>query len=333
MPSASSDVDYEVRGKQISYFTIDGMSERLGAALQIPLAVIKNGSGRTLYLNGGTHGDEVEGPIVLNEICRTLNAEDISGRLIITPMLNLPAVLVGTRLSPIDGLDLNRSFPGRADGSATMAIADYVCREILPRADAVLDLHAGGLNLSVVPSVMMHPLADRDLMTRTFDAVRAFAAPASVVAEEADREAMLDSVVERSGKVFICAELGGGGGVTPETLEIARTGVRNLLKHFDMISGDFVPSTWQGRQHDWILEVPDEDWYVHAARTGLYEPIATLAQKMEAGDVVGRLHPMTSGDGEPVSVIAPRRGFLYCQRVSGLANAGDVTAIVARPLR
>ena len=68
-------------------------------SIMIPISVIKNGDGPTALLTGGNHGDEYEGPVALQELAVTLNAEDVSGRLIIVPAFNFPAFQAGTRTS------------------------------------------------------------------------------------------------------------------------------------------------------------------------------------------------------------------------------------------
>jgi predicted deacylase len=93
---------------------------------------------------GGNHGDEYEGPVALLNLARELEPESVSGRIVIIPALNYPAVEAGTRLSPIDGRNMNRTFPGRWDGSVTEMIAHFVQNEILPGVDAVIDMHSGG---------------------------------------------------------------------------------------------------------------------------------------------------------------------------------------------
>ncbi|HID66838.1 MAG TPA: N-alpha-acetyl diaminobutyric acid deacetylase DoeB, partial [Roseibacterium sp.] len=65
-------------------------------SIMIPISVIKNGDGPTALLTGGNHGDEYEGPVALQELAVTLNAEDVSGRLIIVPAFNFPAFQAGT---------------------------------------------------------------------------------------------------------------------------------------------------------------------------------------------------------------------------------------------
>jgi hypothetical protein len=125
--------------------------------------------------------------------------------------LNLPVSLAGQRLPPIDGKDLNRVLPGDPRGTMTYIIADYVQRELLPLCDAVVDLHSGGYSLRFVPYISMHYLEDPLLTDRTFTALQAFGAPVALIISEISGEGLLDYEVERMGKVFLCAELGGGG--------------------------------------------------------------------------------------------------------------------------
>jgi len=111
-------------------------------SIMIPVAVVKRGDGPTALLTGGNHGDEYEGPIALFDLARRLRDEDVSGRVIIVPAMNYPAFRAATRTSPIDKGNLNRSFPGRPDGTPTEKIADYFERTLLPMADVVLDFHS-----------------------------------------------------------------------------------------------------------------------------------------------------------------------------------------------
>ncbi|HYZ61856.1 MAG TPA: succinylglutamate desuccinylase/aspartoacylase family protein, partial [Acetobacteraceae bacterium] len=148
-------------------------------SVMIPVAVIKRGGGPTALLTGGNHGDEYEGPVALFELARTLGATDVTGRVIIVPGMNYPAFRAGTRTSPIDKGNLNRTFPGRPDGTVTEKIADYFTRELLPLADFVLDFHSGGRTLDFLPYAAAHVLPDAAQERRCFAAVAAFAAPYS----------------------------------------------------------------------------------------------------------------------------------------------------------
>src|SRR5437773_2201322 len=86
------------------------------ANLLVPITVVANGKGRTALVTAGNHGDEYPGQIAILRLMRELRPEQVRGRIILVPMLNLPACKVSTRLSPLDGKNFNRSFPGKADG-------------------------------------------------------------------------------------------------------------------------------------------------------------------------------------------------------------------------
>ncbi|MGO7465109.1 succinylglutamate desuccinylase/aspartoacylase family protein, partial [Rhizobium ruizarguesonis] len=85
----------------------------------VPITLIRKGKGPTALLTGGNHGDEYEGPIELFDLARKLKAEEVKGTVIIVPVMNYPAFQEGTRTSPIERGNMNRSFPGRPDGTVT----------------------------------------------------------------------------------------------------------------------------------------------------------------------------------------------------------------------
>ena len=94
----STSIDFERDGKQTGFVNLPlSVHDDAWGVVAIPLTVIKNGRGPTVILEGGNHGDEYEGPIALGEIIRDLDPATISGRLIIVPAINLPAVVAGSR--------------------------------------------------------------------------------------------------------------------------------------------------------------------------------------------------------------------------------------------
>ena len=151
-------VDLDRPGKQLGFVMIPhSPHDDAWGVTRLPLAVISHGSGPKVIMEGGNHGDEYEGPIVITELIRELDPGEIQGRLILMPAINAPAVIAGQRTSPIDTLNLNRSFPGDPHGSMTQQIAAFMADEIYPRGDAFLDLHSGGSSLDLLPSAIIEP--------------------------------------------------------------------------------------------------------------------------------------------------------------------------------
>src|ERR1700754_5095522 len=108
--TAFTDVDFDRPGRQIGFFHIpQSPDDDAWGTVRIPLAVIANGTGPTVILEGGNHGDEYEGPIVIGEIARDLDPAEIQGRLILMPSNNVHAAVAARRTSPVDGLNYNRT--------------------------------------------------------------------------------------------------------------------------------------------------------------------------------------------------------------------------------
>lgn len=292
-------------------------------SVMIPITVVKRGDGPTALLTGANHGDEYEGPVALFDLARTLAATDVEGRVIIVPGMNHPAFKVGTRTSPIDKGNLNRSFPGRPDGTVTEKIADYFTRHLLPLADLVLDFHSGGRTLDFLPYAAAHALPDETQERRCFDAVAAFAAPYSMRMIEIDAVGMYDTAAEEAGKVFVTTELRGGGTATAESVRIAKRGVRNVLKHAGILKGaaETVPSRW--------LNMPSGDCFGFAEEDGLVEPVKDLGDPVARGEVVARIHPVTHTGRTPFEHRAAMDGVLAGRHHPGLVKVGDCLAVVA----
>ncbi len=292
-------------------------------SVMIPIAVVRNGDGPTALLTGGNHGDEYEGPIALFDLARTLSAEAVTGRVIIVPAMNYPAFRAGTRTSPIDRGNLNRSFPGRPDGTVTEKIADYFTRVLLPLADVVLDLHSGGRTLDFLPFAAAHILPDKAQEARCFAAVAAFGAPWSMRLLEIDAAGMYDTTAEAQGKVFVTTELGGGGTARAETVAIARRGVRNLLRHAGLLAGAVEPAATR------LLDMPSGDCFLFAEEGGLIEPCVDLGAPVRRGDPVARIHAIGRTGTPVVEHRAAIDGLLAARHFPGLVQAGDCVAVVA----
>jgi len=292
-------------------------------SVMIPIAIARNGKGPTALLTGGNHGDEYEGPLALFELACTLRQEDVNGTVIIVPAMNYPAFRAATRTSPIDKGNLNRSFPGRPDGTVTEKIADYFQRELLPRADLVLDFHSGGKTLDFLPYCAAHTLPDAALSQKAFAAVEAFSAPWSVKMLEIDAVGMYDTAAEAMGKVFVTTELGGGGTATAASVRIARRGVANVLKHAGILAGavDRQPTRW--------LDMPSGKCFAFAEEDGLIETMADLGGQVKEGDVVARIHQIGRTGTAPQEIKAKMSGILTARHFPGLVKSGDCASVIA----
>lgn len=331
MPSrVSCTIDFGADGKHFGLMTVPhSRNESAWGSIQIPIICARNGSGPTLLFTAGLHGDEYEGPIALMKLARDLDPGALQGRVIITPTLNLPAIRAATRLSPIDGRNMNRVFPGNRDGTVTEVIAHYVHTELLPMADAVVDIHSGGKTLDFVPSAVMHYLDDSMLMDRTLAAVKAFGAPVGLILRELDNQGMLDTAVEDMRKLFISTELGGSGTSTARSITIAERGLKNLLRHFRLVEGKVETPEAAGHPPTRMMQTPDGDCFTLVKHAGILEMTVDLGAAVEEGQLLGRIHDYEEPAQPPVPYYARKSGMLLSRHAPGLIQRGDCMAVIA----
>ena len=292
-------------------------------SVMTPICVIRNGDGPTALLTGANHGDEYEGPIALQNLAHNLDLNKIQGRVIIIPAFNYPAFCAAKRTSPIDGGNMNRTFPGRPDGSVTEKIADYFQRTLIPMADFVLDIHAGGKTLDFLPFAAVHALEDKQQQQSCVAAMQAFNAPYSMMLLEIDNVGMYDTAVEEQGKVFVSTELGGGGTATLNTINIAKKGVKNFLIYSGILQGKLEIET------SISLDMPDNDCFVFSEHEGLVESCIELGVSVKKGDVIARIWPKDRTGVDPIDYHANRSGILAGRHFPGLIKSGDFLAAIA----
>ena len=331
-PIATS-IDYEKDGKQVSYLGVPiSTDESAYGTITLPITVIKHGTGPTVLISGGIHGDEYEGQVAIRNLARKLNQSDVQGRIIMTPSLNLPAALVGNRCSPIDGLNLNRVFPGDPNGSITMKIAHYISSVLLPLCDAQLDLHSGGTTLDFIPFVQMIRMQDKSLHNRSFEALKVCGPPVSLVTTELDSTGNIAPVCEEMGIVYIGSEMGGGGSVSKTNVGYAETAALNFLRHFGVIEGPIVTPEEQGRPASRLMTFTDVSSYVMAPDSGLFEPFFELGDECRTGHPIGQVHYLEHSEKLPWVVEATCDGILLSKRPPGMVKRGDNIAIIAQDL-
>lgn len=318
------EVDYGRDGKQTGYIRLfHSTHDSAYGFLPIPIVVVKNGEGPTALFTSGNHGDEYEGQVALTNLIKFLEPGMIRGRVIIMPMANYPAALIGRRVSPIDDLNMNRIFPGDPDGTVTRQIAHYIDSELIPLADLVIDLHSGGSSLNYIPTALAKQSADPVLYQKQLAALRAFGAPYTYIqggAQGQGGDQTLGSGADRRGKIALGTELGGAGAVNPSGLAIAERGLRNLLVHLGIL----------GREH-WVeppvatrfLDVRGPEMYVYAPENGVFEPLVELGDTVAPGTPAARIHMPETPWLPPVEIAFKAAGIVMCKRIPARTKRGD----------
>jgi predicted deacylase len=316
-----SDIDFDEHGKHTGFLRLPHSVHRSAyGRILIPIVMINNGDGPTTLLMAGNHGDEYEAQIALSKLCRELEIDDIQGRLIIMPMANFPAAQAGTRTSPIDGGNLNRTFPGDPMGTPTQMIAHYIEEVLFPMCDYVFDFHSGGSSL-YYPATLLRGLGhSAEESAKLIELQSAFDAPyAWVFTSGGGRSSTARTAMggaNRKGAITVMAELGGGGSVTPEILALTERGIKRMLHSTGMLPS-YVPDAPNGTRE---LTITDS---VIAYDNGIFEPFCELEDEVKKGDAAGAIHFPDTPWRQPITLLFAHDGMVLCKRVPGLVERGD----------
>jgi predicted deacylase len=326
-----TDVDYNRDGKQVDWLHLPHSVTRSAyGTIAMPIAVVKSGPGPTVLLMSGNHGDEYEGQIALAKLIRTLEPEQIKGRVIILPAANFPAAMAGERVSPIDGGNLNRAFPGNADGTPTFAISHYIDSVLFPMADYFHDLHSGGSSLEYLPFCSMRLSNDKALDDKALAALNAFNAPLGLVWAYSPDQRLSAVASLKRGIVSLGGEFGGSGRVSIAGVATVERGVRRLLAHAGVLA-EPVPA--DGGKPTRLVELKGRDYYVYAPEPGLFEPFVELGADVKKGDPCGQVHFIDNPARAPVPCFFRTSGMVICKRHPGRVERGDCVAHLATDVR
>jgi len=324
----ATDIDFERAGFQTGTLRLPYSHDRSAYGhVPIPLAVLNAGAGTgpTVLLTGGNHGDEYEGPVALMKLMQRMPSMTIRGRLIVIPGLNFPAFINGTRTSPIDRGNLNRLFPGARNGQPTEMIAHYVESELLPRADVVIDLHAGGASFEHAPTLLASPPAEGERHALYMDLVREFGAPNTMIMDLLGEDRTFAAAAERHGKLFLCGEFGGHAGCDAANLAIVESGLQRVLVRLGVVS-DTQPAP-AGKTR--FLRVEGARAYVYAPLAGVFEPAFRLGDQVREGQLAGRLYDPHRPWQAPADIAFRSDGTVICMRTFARVEPGDCIALLA----
>ncbi len=319
-------IDLHQPGKQHGHLYVPYSYNLAGwANLMLPLTVINNGPGPQVLLLAGNHGDEYPGQIAILKLCRELGIQDIQGRLILVPILNLPASKASTRLSPLDGKNLNRCFPGKADGAVTEIIAHFLTTVLFPQVDAVIDIHTGGRGVDFVPCSTMHLVSDLEQRRKMIAAAEAWGTEFSFMYADIAGTGLLPVEAENQGKIVVTTEMGGSELVPASIHRITQDGLRNVLVHLGVVRGEVAK---RARPTRWLQALQRED-YLFAPESGLFEQTVMLGSEVAAGALLGQIHFVEQPQRPPLPIAAAAAGVVLALRAPALTTQGDCVAVVA----
>ncbi|MDE0306115.1 MAG: succinylglutamate desuccinylase/aspartoacylase family protein [Albidovulum sp.] len=291
-----------------------------------PVIKLGHNSHPSILMIGGVHGDEFEGPAALMQLARSLRQEELSGRIIILPACNRPAISASSRVSPLDGENLNRAFPGNPSGGPTAMLAHFLETSLIPMCDAVIDLHSGGKASVFQPCTLVTQTESTELFQRNLDLAYAFGLPLIWLLGDFNDARSMNTAAARNAIPMIAAELGGGGGVDPTIVEQATTGLKRCLAKLGILE--------QRQKHAQMnnplaVEINDARQNLYSSGRGLFQRKFQAGEFVEEKQCAGILHYLDEPERPSAEILFPKAGFVLAHTNRGMVTRGDLLALVA----
>lgn len=186
--------------------------------------------GPRLALFAGIHGDEPLGCEILRRLLLAIDPGDLTGEVLAVPVANPLAYHALTRVTPLDGMNLNRIFPGDRNGSVTEQIAAVLADLLEEGVTHLIDFHSGG-NFACVDYSYLHDNGAE--MSRAFGC-RVLYHGQSYVGSSTD-------FALSKGISAMVSELGGGSRRIEEFIERGTSGALNVMRTLGMLAGEPSP--------------------------------------------------------------------------------------------
>lgn len=289
-------------------------NDMYGNELQIPVVVVCGAEpGPVLWLNGATHGDEAEGPLSILMTLEKLSPGEMKGAVVAVPAVNVNAFAAGSRGDPLDpwAYDLNRIYPGRADGRATERVADAHYQAMMSCCDLEIAVHSGG-NHSYLCEIIFTPEVPECLE------LAAAMGPDWPLIWKSFLGSDLMGPLAKQGKGAINIELGGQSRTLTKEFhticERISKGFLNAMRHYDMIPGqaEYLDSWKRGSQTALLANF-----------TGLWvaEPDIEFGVEIPKGTTLGRIVNLYGDVLDTVK--APEDGLVFGLRAKPSVRIGD----------
>jgi predicted deacylase len=312
------------RGERVSGYLDVPDAQDVGT--RIPVSIVNGArSGPVLALIAGTHGYEYPAITALQRLLADIGPADLSGTLLLVHIANPPSFYGRTvYVSPADGKNLNRVYPGDPGGTVSERIADTITRLVIQQADYLVDLHGGDGNEALRPYVYLPVTGNPKLDAASRGLALAFGLDHIVIDEgrtqPAEASIYTDQTALSRGIPAITTETGQLGSNDDHWVDMAVFGAQNIMRHLGMLAGQARPNegvVWLTGYE--VLRAPD---------TGIFRPVVRDGYAIAENGLIGEL--VDAFGNSLTEIRAPFAGVINYVLGTPPVSRGEPVAMVSR---
>lgn len=285
--------------------------------ITLPVVVIHGKEpGPILWLSAAIHGDEINGVDIIRQVLEIVRPKELQGTLLAVPVVNIFGFIEQSRYLP-DRRDLNRSFPGSAQGSLASQLAHLFMTEIVNHSTHGIDLHTAAQPRINLPQIRAN-LDDPE----TYRCAKAFGAP--ILLHANTRDGSLRQSASKQGIPILLYEAGEALRFDPESIRVGVEGIFRVMNTLEMYENPFSSVSANS------VEIRETKW-VRGPISGIFHLKVKLGESVEKRQLLGFITD-TFGDTN-VKVRAPQEGIVIGHTQNPLVNQGDgIINLAIKPL-
>lgn len=315
-------------GVGLSHTWVPVIKIAAGAELGLPVTLLQGKKdGPTFYIGAAIHGNELTGIGTMFKIVDTIKPSDLRGKLLLVTVQNPVCFQHRVRLVPAHvydtyGVDVHMSFPGSATGEVPERIANAILETIMC-ANYALDFHTSAVGFDFVSHSFSPPTGEGEHTVKAMKLTEVFGTPIAVEMKSGGyvEPNMLHTVATARGVPTFGAELGSGGSIRADAVEIGYRGVINVMRYLGMLEGDISKNTAQVIADDMVPARSDTG--------GIVKHSVDVGARVKKGDELAKVYDLHFKEVETIR--SPATGIVYRQRSYLTINSGERVAGIATP--
>jgi len=251
------------------------------AVLELPVVIVHGARpGPRISVTAGIHGAEYVSIAALREVALSLDPANVRGCLVAVLTASPRAFATRTiYVNPMDGLNLNRQFPGDPQGTPTQRLAHWLTTEVIAGSDVFVDMHCGDMNEALVSFTGIEDTGDATIDARSRELAEAYGLRYLLIGPSPGTTTTAAATL---GIPAVLGEVGGQGRWPAEDVALHAAGFRRLLRAAGLITD--APD-----EPAFTTELlPTEAW-MRATTTGYWHPSVGVGDRVAKGTVVGEV--------------------------------------------
>lgn len=284
-----------------------------GCELKIPILIAEGRRPRPIAgVSAAVHGDEIVGIQIIRELWNLLAKEELNGSVWLMPIANPLAFEYLTRNTPLDMLDMNRTFPGNPSGWISEQMSHAIAEEYLSKLDFLIDIHAGGT----------FPLVDYCYLLNDAGLSRAFHSALLYKPVQLYQGTTAAVTLKRDVPTAVI-EIGGGYEAQHEHVQRGVTKLCNMLHYTGILAGDVEPPPSQTLLHEISVMRPKNGGLCYPSRP--FSPGEQLIGRVRLAEIIS---PYSFDSLESMETPFEKNVVVLCRNYVTRVNPGDYTFMI-----